>query len=39
MGLTICRQIVERHGGTIELQDTIGKGASFRIKLPRHDSV
>jgi len=35
LGLTICRQIIERHGGTIEVVDHTGRGASFRIRLPR----
>ncbi|MEO2018398.1 MAG: HAMP domain-containing sensor histidine kinase [Fuerstiella sp.] len=26
LGLTICRQLIERHGGTIELQDNDGAG-------------
>ncbi len=34
LGLTICRQIIERHGGTIELQDHDGSGALFCVKLP-----
>ena len=35
LGLPICRQIVERHGGTINTVDTDGKGAGFLIRLPR----
>jgi len=35
LGLTICRQIVERHGGTIDLIDQDAGGAAFRIRLPR----
>jgi signal transduction histidine kinase len=34
LGLTICRQILERHGGTIDLLDD-SPGASFRICIPR----
>jgi signal transduction histidine kinase len=34
LGLAICRQIVERHGGTIELLPT-DEGAAFLIRLPR----
>ena len=33
IGLAICRQIVESHGGAIELLDT-QPGAAFRIRLP-----
>jgi len=35
LGLTICRQIVEKHGGTIEAEDCQGRGAVIRIRLPR----
>ena len=34
LGLPICRQIVERHGGTIDLIDVEGPGVGFRIRLP-----
>ena len=35
LGLTICRQIVEQHGGTIKLIDIERPGAAFEISLPR----
>lgn len=34
LGLAICRQIVQRHGGTIELLAADG-GATFQIRLPQ----
>jgi signal transduction histidine kinase len=33
LGLAICRQIVERHGGSIELLARDRPGAAFRIRL------
>jgi PAS domain S-box-containing protein len=35
LGLTICRQIIEHHGGGVELIDKDKPGAAFRIRLPR----
>lgn len=34
IGLSICKRIVERHGGTIRAQSTPGHGATFIIELP-----
>lgn len=34
LGLTICRHIVEAHGGQIAAEDRPGGGAVFRIQLP-----
>ena len=35
LGLTICRGIVEAHGGRIWVEDREGGGARFRFTLPR----
>jgi signal transduction histidine kinase len=35
IGLYLCRTIVERHGGTIGVDSTVGAGAAFWIDLPR----
>ena len=35
LGLAIVKQIVEAHGGEISVQSQPGKGASFRITIPR----
>ena len=37
-GLTISRDIVAEHGGRIEVESESGKGASFRVVLPRETS-
>jgi heavy metal sensor kinase len=34
LGLSICRSIVERHGGTIAVQSTVDRGTFFTICLP-----
>jgi len=34
LGLSISREIVERHGGRIEVQSAVGRGSSFTIVLP-----
>ena len=37
LGLPVCRQLVERHGGSIEAIDREGGGATFLVRLPRSD--
>jgi len=34
LGLTICKSIVERYAGTIEVTSAPGQGAVFRVRLP-----
>jgi PAS domain S-box-containing protein len=39
MGLSICRRIVERHGGRITARSVKGEGALFIVDLPRSHSA
>jgi CheY-like chemotaxis protein len=34
LGLSLCKEIVERHGGTIGVESQPGQGAVFRLELP-----
>jgi len=34
LGMPIVRQIIDLHGGNIEVESEPGKGTTFRIELP-----
>ena len=35
LGLTISRKIVQEHGGSIEVESSLGAGATFTVSLPK----
>ncbi|MGI0059422.1 MAG: sensor histidine kinase, partial [Nitrosotalea sp.] len=35
LGLSSCKSVIEKHGGTIEVKTQIGKGTTFIIKIPK----
>jgi signal transduction histidine kinase len=35
IGLSVCRKIVEHHGGHIRVESTVGQGSCFRLDFPR----
>ncbi|MBA7622932.1 Sensor protein ZraS [subsurface metagenome] len=34
LGLAVCKSIIDRHGGHIEVKSKVGDGTTFNIKLP-----
>lgn len=38
VGLAFCRRVVDGHGGDIAVESCLGKGSTFRIRLPKSPS-
>ncbi len=36
LGLAMVRQIVQLHGGSVDVDSSLGKGTTFRVTLPEH---
>jgi len=34
LGLTVCKAIIDRHQGVIEVESQVGKGTTFTVRLP-----
>lgn len=39
LGLVLCKEFVERNGGTIQAESTVGSGTTFRFTLPRNPTI
>ena len=39
LGLPICREIVEHHGGRVWVESELGKGSTFSFSLPVHAAI
>jgi PAS domain S-box-containing protein len=39
LGLTLCKRLVELHGGRIWLESQIGKGSAFSFSIPLNSSI
>ena len=37
LGLSVCKSILERHGGDIQVRSKEGKGTTFTVSLPAQE--
>ena len=37
LGLAIVRHVVERHGGSVQVESELGQGSTFRLRIPQAD--
>ena len=35
LGLPVCSEIMQKHGGTITVESEVGKGTTFFLRFPR----
>jgi signal transduction histidine kinase len=38
LGLILCRELIEKHGGRIEVESEVGKGSLFRVFIPLNNN-
>lgn len=39
IGLSVCKRIVERHGGKLHVESAVGKGSTFIFSIPKNDLI
>jgi chemotaxis protein histidine kinase CheA len=39
LGLAIVRHVVERHGGSVQVESELGQGSTFRLRFPQTEEA